>query len=207
MPVSKVVTNPSEDSDNTNAITTYQFKSRSKWIYNKFHIIDESINLKNNIGSIELARKSEPDLLDVDNNVKPSLQPCSYPVPSAPEPEFVPEELPAKQEQTIIVPQCVPIHSSEDEITVMAHLVNTPCLHQVVEKIFLNLNFKDLLAWSLVNSSCRNILEKPLFWLKKCVYNGMSKKNHDDWYNAIKNTRNTNLEINLGRNQMIRKKF
>ena len=209
MPVSKVVSNPSGDSDNTNTITTYQFKSRPRWMYNKFHIIDESMNLKNNIvspgaGSIELTRKCEPDLLDDNNNnnVKTSSQPCSYPIPAAAEPEIVPKELP-KQEPTIIVPQCVPIHSSEDEVTVMAHLVNTPCLHQVVEKIFLNLNFKDLLAWSLVNSSCRNILEKPLFWLKKCVHNGMSKKNHDDWYNAIKNTRNTNLEINLGRNQMI----
>ena len=192
MPVSKVA-NPSGDGD---TITTYQFKSRL--MYNKFHIIDESMKLKNISPSIDLqAKKCEVPNIP-DNNVKPSAFPSPYPVPA--EPEIVPEP---EQEPAIIVPKCVPIHSSEDEITVMARLVNTPCLHQVVEIIFLNLNFKDLLAWRLVNSSCRDILDKPLFWLKKCVHNGMSKKNHDDWYKAIKNTRNTNLEINLGRNQMI----
>ena len=188
MPVSKVA-NPSGGEGDT--ITTYQFKSRL--MYNKFHIIDEK-SLKNiSPGSIDLTKKCEQP------NLKPLL-PCLYPVPVA-EPEIVFPE--PEQEPIIIVPKCVPIHSSEDEITVMAHLVNTPCLHQVVEKIFLNLNFKDLLAWRLVNSFCRDILDKPLFWLQKCVHNGMSKKNHDDWYKAIKNTRNTNLEINLGRNQMI----
>ena len=192
MPVSKVP-NPSGDGD---TITTYQFKSRL--MYNKSHIIVESLKLKNISPSIDLpTKKCDPPNIP-DNNVKPSALPSPCPVPA--EPEIVPEP---EQDPAIIGPKCVPIHSSEDEITVMARLVNTPCLHQVVEIIFLNLNFKDLLAWRLVNSSCRDILDKPLFWLKKCVHNGMSKKNHDDWYKAIKNTRNTNLEINLGRNQMI----
>ena len=42
----------------------------------------------------------------------------------------------------------------------------------------------------LINKSCQEMLQNPIFWLKKLTLRGMSKKNQDDWYNAIQITKN-----------------
>ena len=71
----------------------------------------------------------------------------------------------------------------------MDQIFKNPGFQHIVENILLNLDYKDLLACELINKSCQEILENPLFWLKKLALRGMSKKNQDDWYNAIQITK------------------
>ena len=73
-------------------------------------------------------------------------------------------------------------------------MIHNPGLHHIVEEIFLNLDFKSIVASKLVNKSFQDIVENPFFWLKKWRLRlGLSKKNHKDWINAIKITKNTDL--------------
>ena len=77
-------------------------------------------------------------------------------------------------------------------------IINNPCLQHIIENIFLNLNYKDLMACKLVNKSCKQILDNPMFWLKMWrSRRGLSKKNYAAWSNAIQITRGTNLEENV----------
>ena len=62
----------------------------------------------------------------------------------------------------------------------------------VAEKILLNLPFKDLMAFRLVNKSSKEIWDNPKFWIKYWL-KGLSKKNKADWIKAIHLTKNTNL--------------
>ena len=71
-----------------------------------------------------------------------------------------------------------------------------PGFQHVAEKILLNLPFKDLMAFQLVNKSSKEILDiildNPKFWIKYWL-KGLSKKNKADWIKAIHLTKNTNL--------------
>ena len=86
----------------------------------------------------------------------------------------------------------------------MEVIIQNPGLQHIVEEIFLHLDFKDILNCSLINRSCRNILRNPIFWLKKCLKNGLLKKHHGAWARAIQLTKKTkyqrfqkNLKLNL----------
>ena len=80
----------------------------------------------------------------------------------------------------------------------MDQIVNTPGLQHIIEIIFFNLDFKDLMACQLVNKSLKQILENPMFWLKKWRFNrGLSKKNQNNWIKALQMTKNMNLENNV----------
>ena len=46
-------------------------------------------------------------------------------------------------------------------------LINNPGLKHLAEKIFLNLEFKNLEMCARVNESWRSILKDPLFWIHK----------------------------------------
>ena len=72
----------------------------------------------------------------------------------------------------------------------MDQIIQTPGLQHIVEKILLNLDYKNLLNCELINKSCQEMLENPIFWLKKLTLSGMSKKNQDNWYSAIQITKN-----------------
>ena len=72
----------------------------------------------------------------------------------------------------------------------MDKIIQNPGFQHIVENILLNLDYKDLLECELINKSCQEILENPIFWLKKLALRGMSNKNQDDWYNAIQITKN-----------------
>ena len=77
-------------------------------------------------------------------------------------------------------------------------IVNNPGLQNITEKIFLNLNFEDLMACQLINKSCKEILDYPMFWLKIWrLRQGLSPKNHSDWAKAIQMTQNTTLKGNV----------
>ena len=77
-------------------------------------------------------------------------------------------------------------------------IVNNPGLQNITEKIFLNLNFEDLMACQSINKSCKEILDYPMFWLKIWrLRQGLSPKNHSDWAKAIQTTQNTTLKGNV----------
>ena len=71
--------------------------------------------------------------------------------------------------------------------------INTPGLQHLAENTFLNLNYQDIKACGLLNGSFQlfvnQIMENPLFFLKKFVLGGMSKKNETDWTEIIQKTR------------------
>ena len=81
---------------------------------------------------------------------------------------------------------------------IMDQIVNTPGLQHIIEIIFFNLDFKDLMNCQLVNKSVNIILENAMFWLKKWRFNrGLSKINQNNWIKALQMTENTNLEKNV----------
>ena len=80
----------------------------------------------------------------------------------------------------------------------MDQIINNPGLQHIIEIIFFNLDFEDLMACQLVNKSLKQILENPMFYLKKWRFNrGLSKKNQNNWIKALQMTKNTNLENNV----------
>ena len=82
--------------------------------------------------------------------------------------------------------------------TIMDEIINNPGLQHIIELIFFNLDHKDLMNCQLVNKSTKQILENPMFWLKKWSFNlGLSKENQTDWIKAVQMTKNTNLETKV----------
>ena len=76
----------------------------------------------------------------------------------------------------------------------MDFIVNNPGLQHLAENIFLNLNHERLEDCRSLNDQCKTILDNPTFWLKKLLRRGLSQKNQADWIEAIRITRNTDLE-------------
>ena len=66
----------------------------------------------------------------------------------------------------------------------MENIAKNPGLLLIAEKIFLQLNYEDLMAFRLVDQSCKASLDKlmnVMFWFKKWIQRGLSKKNQADW--------------------------
>ena len=65
---------------------------------------------------------------------------------------------------------------------IMDQIVNTPGLQHIIEMIFFNLDFEDLMNCQLVNKAVRQILDqwidvKPMSWLNKWRSNrGLSEE-------------------------------
>ena len=68
----------------------------------------------------------------------------------------------------------------------MEKIINNPGLQHLAEKVFSNLELKDLEVCAMINQLSKQILDNPIFWLKKFVSRGMSKKNETEWAKAIK---------------------
>ena len=80
----------------------------------------------------------------------------------------------------------------------MENIIQNPGLQHITEMIFLNLDFENLQTCQLLNKSCQDVLDNPMFWLKKLrMQKGLSEENHNDWTKAIQLTRNTNVEGNV----------
>ena len=79
----------------------------------------------------------------------------------------------------------------------MDQIVSNPGLQHIAEKIFLTLNYEDILSCRLLNKSSNLILENPILWLGQGILKGLSKKNQGDWLNVIKLTKDTKLESNI----------
>ena len=67
-------------------------------------------------------------------------------------------------------------------------IFNNPGLQHIAENIFGNVNYEDLEVCRSVNQSCKNILDEPIFWLKKFIRRGLSMKDQLDWTKAIQLT-------------------
>ena len=81
----------------------------------------------------------------------------------------------------------------------MEEILKNPGLQHIAEEIFWKLSYEDLENCRLVNQSCKQILENPMFWLKKFVQRGQfSKKNQSDWAKIIQLSKETsNIEGNI----------
>ena len=63
---------------------------------------------------------------------------------------------------------------------ILEKIINSPGLQHIAEEIILNLDYNDIRTCKLVNSSCKDIVNKPMFWLKKWKSRGLSKENYKD---------------------------
>ena len=75
----------------------------------------------------------------------------------------------------------------------MEVILNNPGFQHIAENVFLNLNYEKLETCRLVNEFCKDILDNPMFWLKKFIQRGLSKENQSDWMAAIQITPYWNL--------------
>ena len=79
----------------------------------------------------------------------------------------------------------------------MEKLINNTGLQHLAENIFLNLNSADLKKCQLINQSASQILDNPLFWIKKLIQNGLSKENQRYWFEAIQSEMNSEKKKNI----------
>ena len=79
----------------------------------------------------------------------------------------------------------------------MEKILNNPGLQHLTEKIFLNLNSAHLKKCQMINQSARKIFEKPMFWIKKLIRNGLSEENQNDWIKAIQSETNFEKKKNI----------
>ena len=85
----------------------------------------------------------------------------------------------------------------------MESVILNPGLQHIAEMILLNLDFEDLKRCQLLNKFFKDVLESPMFWLRKWrTQRGLSKKNYNDWEwditpdKAIELTKNTIVDAN-----------
>ena len=79
----------------------------------------------------------------------------------------------------------------------MEKIINNQGLQHLAEKVFLNLEHKDLEICAMINKSSQQILDNPIFWLKKFVSQGMSKKNEIEWSKAIKSVKKSDKKKHI----------
>ena len=79
----------------------------------------------------------------------------------------------------------------------MEIFLKSPGLQHIAENVFLNLNYKTLKTCRHVNKICKQILDNPMFWIKKFIRRGLSKDNQIKWSKAIQITKNTGLKRNV----------
>ena len=74
----------------------------------------------------------------------------------------------------------------------MEKIISSTGLQHLVEKIFLDLDVEDLKISGQINQACKQILENPMFWLKK--FRSLSKDNLNNWIQVVKLAKNTDKE-------------
>ena len=75
----------------------------------------------------------------------------------------------------------------------MDQIIKNPGFQHLTEKFLLNLPIKDVISLQSVNKNLKEILDDPMFWIKKWNLKGLSKKNKNDWIKAIQLTKNIKL--------------
>ena len=74
----------------------------------------------------------------------------------------------------------------------METIINNPGIQHLAENVFWNLDVEYLKVCAQINQSCKQILENPMFWLKK--FRSLSKENLKDWIKVIKLVKNSDKE-------------
>ena len=74
----------------------------------------------------------------------------------------------------------------------MENFINNPGFQHLAENIFCNLEVEHLKICGLINQSCKQILDNPMFWLKK--FRSLSKENEKDWIKTMKLVNNSGKE-------------
>ena len=78
------------------------------------------------------------------------------------------------------------------EVSPLEKILNNPGLVHLAENIFSNLDNEKLDASGQINQSSKQILAKPIFWLRK--FTALSKENQKDWMNFLQQVGNTDKE-------------
>ena len=75
----------------------------------------------------------------------------------------------------------------------MEKIISNPGLQHLVEKVFWNLDdVEDLKICAQINQSCKQILQNPIFCLRK--FEHLSKENQKDWIEVIQSVKNSDKE-------------
>ena len=61
--------------------------------------------------------------------------------------------------------------------------MGNPGFQHLAETVFLNLDIEDLKICGQINQSCKQMLEKPLFWLTN--FRCLSKESEKNWVEII----------------------
>ena len=72
----------------------------------------------------------------------------------------------------------------------MEKIINNPGLQHLVENFFFKLNVEDLKICAEINQSSKQILENPMFWLRK-FEDRLSKENQNEWMKIIQSSENS----------------
>ena len=75
----------------------------------------------------------------------------------------------------------------------METIINNPGLQHLAEKVFWNLDVEDLKICAQINQSCKQILQNPIFCLRK--FEHLSKENRKDWIKVIQSVKNSDEGI------------
>ena len=75
----------------------------------------------------------------------------------------------------------------------MEKIISNPGLQHLAEKVFWNLDTEDLKICAQINQSCKQILQNPIFCLRK--FEGLSKENQKDWIKVIQSVNNSDKGI------------
>ena len=88
--------------------------------------------------------------------------------------------------------------NDESVTTTLENFINNPGLQHLAEIILLNLDYQTLELCKSVNDTFQQFLNATMndsmFWLKRFIQRGLSKKNQEDWLEAIQMTRDANIE-------------
>ena len=87
--------------------------------------------------------------------------------------------------------------------SLIGNLINSPGLKHLAENIFLNLDYQVLETCQNVNATFQQFLDDPMFWIKRFIQRGLSKKNQDDWTEAIQMTRDGRAKPDLEKNILL----
>ena len=75
----------------------------------------------------------------------------------------------------------------------MEKIINNPGLQHLAENIFWNLDVEDLKICAQINQSCKQILQNPIFCLRK--FEHLSKENQKDWIKVIQSVNDTDKGV------------
>ena len=91
--------------------------------------------------------------------------------------------------------------NEESVTTTLENFMNNPGLQHLAEIILLNLDYQTLELCKSVNDTFKQFLNATMndsmFWLKRFIQRGLSKKNQEDWLEVIQMTRDGRVPANI----------